>query len=283
MDKAKLQWHPAFSAALRITLQDEMKYLEMHEEYLLGKKPLQMDILLIKKIKNIPRRKSIGLIFREHNIIEYKSPDDYLSINDFYKVYAYACLYQSDTDKVKEIDPETLTITFVCSHYPREMFRHLINVRGIIIEDKGNGIYYLKGDPIPMQLLLTPKLSEKESYWLQNLRTDLKAGTEIRSLVARYEKHKHSKDYEAVMDLITRANWKEMEVERKMCDALKELLSEELQEANARGKSEGRSEGRSEGITLAKQVFKLSAQGFQPAAIAEKCGISLEQVNEILE
>ena len=63
------------------------------------------------------------------------------------------------------------------------------------------------------------------------------------------------------MDLITRANWKEMEVERKMCDALKELLSDELQEANARGKSEGRSEGRSEGITLAKQVFKLSAQG----------------------
>lgn len=275
MDKTKLQWHPAFSAALRITLQDEMKYLEMHEEYLLGKKPLQMDILLIKKIKNISIRKSIGRIFREHNIIEYKSPDDYLSINDFYKVYAYACLYQSDTDKVKEIDPETLTITFVCSHYPREMFRHLTNTRGIIIEDKGNGIYYLKGDPIPMQLLLTPKLSEKENYWLQNLRTNLKAGTEIRSLVARYEKHKHSKDYEAVMDLITRANWKEMEVERKMCDALKELLSDELHEANTRGKSEG--------ITLAKQVFKLSAQGLQPAAIAEKCGISLEQVNEILE
>ena len=275
MDKTKLQWHPAFSAALRITLQDEMKYLEMHEEYLLGKKPLQMDILLIKKIKNISIRKSIGRIFREHNIIEYKSPDDYLSINDFYKVYAYACLYQSDTDKVKEIDPETLTITFVCSHYPREMFRHLTNTRGIIIENKGNGIYYLKGDPIPMQLLLTPKLSEKENYWLQNLRTNLKAGTEIRSLVARYEKHKHSKDYEAVMDLITRANWKEMEVERKMCDALKELLSDELHEANTRGKSEG--------ITLAKQVFKLSAQGLQPAAIAEKCGISLEQVNEILE
>lgn len=283
MDKTKLQWHPAFSAALRITLQDEMKYLEMHEEYLLGKKPLQMDLLLIKKIKNISIQKSVGRIFREHNIIEYKSPDDYLSINDFYKVYAYACLYQSDTDKVKEIDPETLTITFVCSHYPREMFRHLTNVRGIIIEDRGNGIYYLKGDPIPMQLLLTPKLSEKENYWLQNLRTNLKAGAEIRSLVARYEKHKHSKDYEAVMDLITRANWKEMEVERKMCDALKELLSDELQEANARGKSEGRSEGRSEGITLAKQVFKLSAQGVQPAAIAEKCGISLDQVMEILE
>ena len=66
MDKAKLQWHPAFSAALRITLQDEMKYLEMHEEYLLGKKPLQMDILLIKKIKNISIRKSIQKRLRSH-------------------------------------------------------------------------------------------------------------------------------------------------------------------------------------------------------------------------
>ena len=51
MEKTKLQWHPAFSAALRITLQDEMKYLEIHEEYLLAKKPLQMDVLLIKKLK----------------------------------------------------------------------------------------------------------------------------------------------------------------------------------------------------------------------------------------
>ena len=49
MDKTKLQWHPAFGAALRITLQDEMQYLEMHEEYLLSKKPLQMDILIYQK------------------------------------------------------------------------------------------------------------------------------------------------------------------------------------------------------------------------------------------
>ena len=33
MEKTKLQWHPAFGAALRITLQDEMRYLEMHEEH----------------------------------------------------------------------------------------------------------------------------------------------------------------------------------------------------------------------------------------------------------
>lgn len=279
MDKAKLQWHPAFGAALRITLQDEMKFLEMYEEYLLSKKPLQMDILIIKKLKDVPIRKDIGRIFRKHNIIEYKSPGDNLSINDFYKVYGYACIYQSDTDKVGEIDPEELTLTFVCSHYPRNMIRHLERVRGIHTEYQGNGIYYLKGDPVPMQLLILPELSDRENFWLQSMRTDLRAGGEIRKLMREYEKHRKSKDHAAVMDLITRANWEQMEVEKKMCDALKELFAEELKEAD----SKGRTEGMQQGVQLAKQVLKLAAQGESPEMISEKCSISLEQVKEILE
>lgn len=287
MKKTKLQWHPAFGAAMRITLQDEMKYLEMHEEYLLNKKPLQMDVLIIKNLKDIPIRKAIGKIFRKHNIIEYKSPGDNLSINDFYKVYGYACIYQSDTNKVKEIDPEELTLTFVCSHYPESMLRHLKRSRGISAEYQGAGIYYLKGDPIPIQLLIAPKLSDKENYWLQSMRTDLKAGEEIRQLMSEYEKHRKSKDYAAVMDLITRANWEQMEVEKKMCDALRELFAEELKEADSRGRSEGMRQGRQQGLTqgirLTKRVLQLSSQGDAPEIIAEKCNISLEQVREILD
>ena len=283
MDKAKLQWHPAFGAALRITLQDEMKFLEMYEEYLLSKKPLQMDILIIKKLKDVPIRKDIGRIFRKQNIIEYKSPGDNLSINDFYKVYGYACIYQSDTDKVGEIDPEELTLTFVCSHYPRNMIRHLERVRGIHTEYQGNGIYYLKGDPVPMQLLILPELSDRENFWLQSMRTDLQAGGEIRKLMREYEKHRKSKDHAAVMDLITRANWEQMEVEKKMCDALKELFAEELKEAGSKGRTEGMQQGFTQGVQLTKQVLKLAAQGESPEMISEKCSISLEQVKEILE
>lgn len=291
MEKTKLQWHPAFGAALRITLQDEMKYLEMHEEYLLSKKPLQMDVLIIKKLKDTPIRKAIGQIFRKHNIIEYKSPGDGLSINDFYKVYGYACIYQSDTNKVKEIDPEDLTLTFVCSHYPRDMIQHLERIRGIRTEFQGAGIYYLKGDPIPMQILIAPKLSDKENYWLQSMRTDLQAGEEIRKLMCEYEKHRKSKDYAAVMDLITCANWEQMEVEKKMCDALKELFAEELKEADSRGRSEGMRQGLSQGlqqgltqgIQLTKRVLQLSAQGDSMEMIAGKCNVSLEQVKKILE
>lgn len=283
MEKTKLQWHPGFSAALKMTLESEKECLEIHEEFQLSKKPLQIDILIVKKLKETTIKKSIAKLFRDHNIIEYKAPDDYLSINDFYKVYGYACIYQSDTDRVKEVDPETLTLTFVCSHYPREMLKHLKQVRGIHVEKHGPGIYYLKGDPIPMQLLIVKELSKAENYWLQILRTDLKAGPEIRELMTNYEKNKKSKDCVAVMNLIARANWKQMEVEKKMCDALKELFAEELKEADSRGRSEGMRQGLTQGIQLTKRVLQLSAQGDSPEMIADKCNVSLEQVKKILE
>ena len=40
------------------------------------------------------------------------------------------------------------------------------------------------------------------------------------------------------MNLIARANWKQMEVEKKMCDALKELFADELKEADERGREQ---------------------------------------------
>ena len=72
---------------------------------------MRIDELVIKIRGEEKIQKNIGRIFRKHNIIEYKSPDDYLTINDFYKVYGYCCFYQSDTEHVCEIKPEELTIT----------------------------------------------------------------------------------------------------------------------------------------------------------------------------
>ena len=275
MEKTKLQWHPAFGTALRITLQDEMRYLEMHEEHLLSKKPLQMDVLIIKKLQDVKIKKTIGRIFRKHNIIEYKSPDDSLSVNDFYKVYGYACIYQSNTDRIKEIDPEDLTLTFVCSHYPREFLKHLERVRGMCTEYQGGGIYYLKGDPIPMQLLITPRMSDKENYWIQSMRTDLRAGEEIQKLMREYEKHRKSKDYTAVMNLITRANWEQMEVEKMMCDALNELFAEELKEADSRGRTEGLRQGKRE------MIFAFLKAGVDIKTIKEASGLNEEEIESI--
>lgn len=249
MREGKIQWHSAFYATLQIELEEDRDRLEFEEEHLLGKKPMQIDVVVIKKIKNTRIKKNIGHIFRQYNIVEYKSPDDYLNINDFYKVYGYACFYQSDTEHVGEVDPTEITITFVCNHYPKKMLKHLKKVRGMkvvpYITNIGGkntiheGVFYLEGDSIPIQLLITSKLSKEENYWLQNLRKDLKAGGEISNLIERYEEKKHSNLYKAAVDVILRANWKEVEVEKSMCEALRELFADELRESREEGISQG--------------------------------------------
>ena len=120
----KIQWHPAFDAALQIELEDEAEYLEFEPEHLLSKKPMQIDVL-VKNEKDVKIKKNIGRIFRQYNIIEYKSPDDKLNIDDFYKTYGYACLYKSETGDVDQIPATELTITFVCYHYPVKMLQRL--------------------------------------------------------------------------------------------------------------------------------------------------------------
>ena len=109
-----IQWHPAFFAGIQIELGDEAKYFSFEAEHQLGTKPMAIDVL-VKKEKERRIRKNIGRIFRTHNVIEYKSPTDYLSVDDFYKVYGYACFYKSDVSNVDSISIEDLTITF-CEH-----------------------------------------------------------------------------------------------------------------------------------------------------------------------
>ena len=128
MEKRKdaLQWHPAFYADIQIELREEAHKLIFQNEYPLGRKPMLIDILAVKKKAGEKIHKNIGRIFRTYNLIEYKSPKDYMSVDDFYKVYGYACFYKADTGQVNEIPAEEITITFVSKNYPRKMIRHLV-------------------------------------------------------------------------------------------------------------------------------------------------------------
>ena len=45
----KIQWHPAFDAALQIEFGEEAEYLEFDSEHLLSKKPMQIDVLIKNK------------------------------------------------------------------------------------------------------------------------------------------------------------------------------------------------------------------------------------------
>ena len=92
---SSIAWHPAFVEAIQMELDEYRDILEFYPEYQLTSEPLRIDCVVIKKVKDVQIEKNIASIFREIKLIEYKSPDDYISVDDFYKVYAYACLYAS--------------------------------------------------------------------------------------------------------------------------------------------------------------------------------------------
>ena len=83
--KNVLQWHPPFCADMQVELEEEAKNLQFQSEYALSKKPMLIDLLIVKKV-GTKIQKNIGRIFRTYNIVEYKSPKDYLAVDDFYKV-----------------------------------------------------------------------------------------------------------------------------------------------------------------------------------------------------
>lgn len=109
----KLQWHPAFCAATELELRQDLDVLELIPEYNLSKKPLQIDLVIIKKMDwKRTLQNEIGHIMRGHNILEYKGPGDELTIDSFFKVIGYASLYKAQGIAVNKIPASEVTVSF---------------------------------------------------------------------------------------------------------------------------------------------------------------------------
>ena len=135
---SRIPWHPAFIEAIQLELDGYSDCLEFYPEYQLSSEPLKIDCVIIKKAKEVAITKNIAAIFREANLLEYKSPEGYISVADFYKVYGYACLYAS----FEKIPITGLTISFVESHYPEKLLKHLKTVCKYQVEENSPGIYW---------------------------------------------------------------------------------------------------------------------------------------------
>ena len=165
----KIYWHDAFFAALQLELHDYIDILIFEDERQLSKEALAMDVLIIKKIADVKIEKNIGQIFKGHNIFEYKSEKDNLSVWDYNKVMGYAFVYSA----FEEIPVEDITISFVVTPKPIKLFDYLINGRGFKITETTPGIYYIKGDTFRVQVIESKKLSKEENIFLKNLRSGL--------------------------------------------------------------------------------------------------------------
>ena len=178
-EESKLtQWHPAFCAAIELTFLEDADKLEFDRENVLNTKPITIDLVVIKKIRNAVLNNNIGKIFREFNILEYKSPNDVLSMNTLFKTMAYACLYKAYETSAIRIPPGSITVTLIRMRKPVKMLKELKEY-GWTIEKPYSGIYYIEGDTfqIPVQIIVTKELDESSCLWLKALQNDITEDT----------------------------------------------------------------------------------------------------------
>ena len=274
-EKERLSWHPAFFEAIQMELEEYSHELQFISEYQLNTEPLRIDVVIIKKSRDISIKKNIAAIFRKENIAEYKSPDDYLSVKDFYLVYGYACLYLT----LNEVDINDLTLSFVESRYPRELIAHLQTVRGYTVEEKLPGIYIVKGDIIPMQIIDSRRLSAEENIWLRGLDNRLNV-SDMQRVTAEIARQGKAARIKAYLDVIAKANRKSLREVIKMSDA--ELsLDEIFEEAGWVAKWEARAEARGEekkAIDIARNMLK---NGFSPEQTAKLAGLDITKVEAL--
>ena len=104
----------------------------------------------------------------------------------------------------------------------------LENKTGILSKKTESGIYYVTGDKIPIQIIVTKELTEAENLWLKSLTNELEQNETAEKLLEEYSKNQANALYRSVMELIVRANKQKFEEVKGMCDALRELMKDEI-------------------------------------------------------
>jgi len=220
-ERTKIFWHDAFFEALQLEFHDYQDLLEFENEYLLSKESLRMDVLVIKKKPGERIDKNIGRIFQAHNIFEFKSETDSLAVRDYNKVIAYALLYSSFTD----VPVTDITVSFAVTVHPQELLKYLKHERGFSIHTADAGIYYVKGDTFPVQILESKLLPPDENLFMRNLRSNLNTDDAARVAEA-YKKLKPFEKRNVYFDRLMQANQNAFKEATIMSDVVKELFFE---------------------------------------------------------
>ena len=239
-ETGRTRFHYGFYAAMEVFYDLANIPLTYEQEVELGKDPVRLDFLVIKKDTDIVLDDPIGEFFKQVNIFEYKSPEDGLSIDDFYKVQAYGLLYKGFGRKVNELPIENITLTIVRHTYPKDMMKMLQN-SDIIISNVHSGIYRFEGKlSIPVQLVISSQLPSGEYEGLRLLAKgatieDIKNYAE-KAIASGNERIKGN--VRTVIDVCLNVN-KNLKEVKEMYEAVREVFKDAFAKERQEGLQEG--------------------------------------------
>ena len=276
-----IQWHPAFVCAMSMEFAEDRERLVFEREYQLNTKPLQIDLLIIKKERDVRIRNEIGHFFAEYNVLEYKAPGDRLDADVYYQAVAYGCLYKAYGETVDGRKAEDITVTLVREARPRELLGYFRDA-GTAVEHVHPGIWHLSGSRIlfPTQIVAIRELEGENHAWLRML-TDRPWKQDVDRFLELWRRleGKAEREYaESILEVFAKANreWlRQRKGEKDMGPALMEIMEPELRQAEDRGREAGMREGIREGM---REGMREGIRG--TVNVLRGLGLEREQIRE---
>lgn len=284
MNADRVAWHPGFASAMQLELAAYKGSLVFKIEYELNRQPLRIDLLVIKKDPNVVIENDIARIFRGHNILEFKSEHDGMTIDDLYKVMGYGCLYKAYGPGVDSVDAADILLTLVRRGAPRGLIKKLES-GGCTVALEAPGVYYVDGLVFPTQIVVTGELEAQSHLWLSSLASGLER-EQVRDLVIAAGILDNKGDRmlaDSVLDVVTLANSEVVESlkeEDTMAKTLYEIMQPEIDEAIKKARAQAIAEG---AVEAARGVVErlIRRGGFSEEEIAELAGTTTAEVREI--
>ena len=240
MEDTRIQWHSGFVSAMDLELRQYRDSLIFEREYNLNTKPLEIDLLVIKKEPSTQISNEIGRFFRGHNVMEYKSPEERLDIDTFYKVGAYASLYKAYGGTVDAVKADDVTVSILRETKPEALFGYFKS-HGFTVTNPFRGIYYVQsGVLFSTQIVVTGELEKAEHSWLRFLSNRLEKQDVVEMLenIGRLSEKRDQELADSVLKVSAEANRQivnELMGDNTMYEVLLEFMKPQMEAIREEG------------------------------------------------
>ena len=239
-ETGKVEYHNGFYGAVHAIYEPMNVQMEYMQEHDLGDEPIRMDMLIIKK-DSAPLTDPIGSFFRTHNVLEYKSPADALTIDDFFKAQGYALIYKGLGKTVNAVPLKELTVTLFRHSYPREMFEALRN-EGFQTVETHPGVTCVTGPiSVPAQVVTASRLPPGEYEEFKILAKNAKK-EDVLKVLGKFDADEKMAEYvSAIIRVSASVNdglFEKIKEESTMSEAIKRIFSKEIAEERREAKEE---------------------------------------------
>lgn len=162
MGGIKEQWHPPFYCSYEMDFRKYKDMLQIDTGYILERSS-EIDILTVKKKKDAVIDNGLGSIYREYNIIEYKSPDDRIDMSAWLQAMGYAFLYMR-LENIRSF--KRILVSLMGYNYPRKLIKELKELGYTEAQVEEGILFFTNPINIDVQIVIISEIEDEKYPWI---------------------------------------------------------------------------------------------------------------------